>query len=105
MQETKKAAQRCRAAGVSKFVVSKAQAGVVTSAKMRSHMARYARCGCGVSRSFDCSGKPARRLKPLRWMMTLAVLLGLIGYLPAQDTHRPITPKATPTTHNIPPTI
>ncbi|HKF23504.1 MAG TPA: VWA domain-containing protein [Candidatus Angelobacter sp.] len=55
-------------------------------------MTRYARCGCAVSRSFDSLIKPA-----LSWMMALVVVLGLTGYLSAQDQDVHIAPRPSPT--------
>src|SRR5262245_46373649 len=64
---------------------------------MRSHMARYARCGCGVSRSFGCFRTSVLSLVPLRWILALAVVLSLTAYVSAQDVNVHIEPRATAT--------
>src|SRR5437899_1498400 len=64
---------------------------------MRSHMARYARCGCGASRSFGLFSSTALYLKPLRWFVALAVVVALTGYVRAQDVNVHIEPRAAPT--------
>src|SRR5262245_22556007 len=62
---------------------------------MRSHMARYARCGCGASRSSGLLSSLALYLMPLRWILALAVVMGLTAYVSAQDVNVHIEPRST----------
>src|SRR5215467_3524873 len=62
---------------------------------MRSHMARYARCGCGVSRSSGLLSSLALHLMPLRWILALAVGIALTTYVSAQDVNVHIEPRST----------
>src|SRR5262249_36816115 len=77
---------------------------VITSQKMRSHMARYARCGCGASRCQDAVRGP-RLLQPtVRWILPLLLLvLGLSVPLAAQDDNVHITPRPTPAPEPVKP--
>jgi len=69
-------------------------------------MARFARCGCAVSRSFELlTTKLAPRPQQLRWMMVLAVVASLTAYLPAQDVDVHIAPRPTPTPNSVPPKV
>src|SRR5215469_12998469 len=65
---------------------------------MRSHMARYARCGWSVPRSFGSLVRSA--LSPLgarKKTLALALVLSLFGLAKAQDVNVAIEPKTAPT--------
>ncbi len=54
-------------------------------------MARYAQRGYGISRSAKFSGSST-----LRWLLVMAVFVGLTGYVSAQDVNVHIEPRPTP---------
>jgi Ca-activated chloride channel homolog len=58
-------------------------------------MARYARCGCGVSRSSGLLSSLALHLMPPRWILALAVGIALTTYVSAQDVNVHIEPRTT----------
>src|SRR5262249_24300095 len=69
---------------------------------MRSHMARYARCGWSVSRSFGSWGCLTRRSQLVSSTLALAILLGMTVLAGAQDVNPNIEPRPTPTPNAAP---
>jgi Ca-activated chloride channel homolog len=58
-------------------------------------MARYARRGCGASRSSGSMSSLALYLMPMRWILALAVGIALTAYASAQDVNVHIEPRST----------